>query len=309
MIEVEGLCRSYGTFTAVEDASFRTGSGEVVGLLGHNGAGKTTIMKMLTGSLEPSAGRIRIDGLDMHTDRRAIQQRVGYLPENCPIYPDMTVIDYLDYRAALYGVAEDHRPAALRRAIERTSLYDKAQERVATLSRGYRQRVGVAQAILHEPRVIILDEPTNGLDPSQIHEMRTLIGSLAEGATVLVSTHILQEVHAVCHRVIMMRDGRLALDSPLADLGGVDRLTVGVDAPPERATALFSTLPGVARIESLGRSGAQHRYAVVASDDADAAGLGPAIARQALEADCALFALEPATRDLEAVYAQVNAQR
>ena len=192
MIEVEHLTRRYGETVAVDDVSFGIGRGEVVGLLGHNGAGKTTIMKMITGFLEPTAGKIRVDGKEIGCDTRQIQRRIGYLPENCPVWPEMTVIDYLDYQAALHGVAESERPAAIRCAIERTDLGPKASEVIATLSRGYRQRVGVAQAILHDPAILILDEPTNGLDPSQIQHMRTLIRELSETATLMVSTHILQ---------------------------------------------------------------------------------------------------------------------
>src|SRR5690606_1255918 len=175
MIRVEHLTRRYGDFTAVDDVSFTIGRGEVVGLLGHNGAGKTTIMKMITGFLEPTAGAIRIDDLEVGRDTAAIQARIGYLPENCPVWPEMTVIDYLDYQAALHGVPQARRPAAIARAIRRTALKEKAAAPIQTLSRGYRQRVGVAQAILHEPDIVILDEPTNGLDPTQIRHMRELI--------------------------------------------------------------------------------------------------------------------------------------
>src|SRR5690625_1928750 len=151
MIDVQSLSRNYGEIKAVDDISFKVGQGEVVGLLGHNGAGKTTVMKMLTGYLEPSSGQIHIAGLDLSRERIPVQHRIGYLPENCPIYPDMTVIDYLDYQAVLHRMPDGQREQALRKAIERTALQEKALSPVSTLSRGYRQRVGVAQAILHEP--------------------------------------------------------------------------------------------------------------------------------------------------------------
>jgi len=172
MIKVERLTRRYGELVAVDDVSFDIDHGEVVGLLGHNGAGKTTIMKMLTGFLEPTSGSIKIDNYDIGVDTRAVQARIGYLPENCPVYPEMTVIDYLDYQASLHGLGEDKKSGAIARAIRRTSLQDKAAQPIHTLSRGYRQRVGVAQAILHQPDIVILDEPTNGLDPTQILHMR-----------------------------------------------------------------------------------------------------------------------------------------
>ncbi len=305
MIEAESLSRRYGDCVAVDGVSFRVASGDVVGLLGHNGAGKSTIMKMLTGSLEPSEGRITIAGADMSESRRRIQQRIGYLPENCPVYPDMTVYDYLDYQAVLHGVADEHRDRAVRRAIARTALREKALDPVSTLSRGYRQRVGVAQAILHDPDVIILDEPTSGLDPSQIHEMRELIRSLAQGAAVLVSTHILQEVQAVCDRVLILREGHLALDARLDELGGARRLLLTIDAEPERAQGALRALAGVAQVESLASAAGQHTFAVLADDDA--AALAPAVARCIHEAGWLLYKLEPETRDLEAVYAEVNA--
>ncbi len=255
MIEIQGLSRSYGDLRAVDDVSFEIGRGEVVGLLGHNGAGKTTIMKMLTGFLEPDAGEIRIDGLDIATQRRAVQGRIGYLPENCPLYPEMTVIDYLDHQAALHGVGPDDRPAAIRGALERTELTAKATATIATLSRGYRQRVGVAQAILHGPAVLILDEPTNGLDPSQIQHMRDLIRDLAETATLIISTHILQEVEAVCDRVLILRAGRLALDQRLADLRAGSRLLLTLDRPPAEVGPLLAGLAGVGSVAGPGHPG------------------------------------------------------
>ncbi|MDN3518514.1 ABC transporter ATP-binding protein [Aquisalimonas lutea] len=304
MIEAEALSRHYGDLTAVDRISFEVDVGEVVGLLGPNGAGKTTILKMLTGFLEPTSGWIRVDGLEMARQRRAIQQRIGYLPENCPIYPDMTVIDYLDFQATLHGIAAQHRPQAVRSAIERASLKEKALAPVATLSRGYRQRTGVAQAILHHPRLVVLDEPTNGLDPSQIREMRALIRSLAEHAAVVVSTHILQEVQAVCDRVLMIRQGQLALDTKLDELGGTPRLLVTLDANPRDALPVLRNLDGVANVEAIQPDALGHRYVVEASDDAG--GLAPALARCVHEAGFALYALEPETRDLETLFADIN---
>ena len=258
MIRVQDLTRSYGDLKAVDSVSFEIGPGEIVGLLGHNGAGKTTIMKMLTGYLEPSAGAVEIDGLDLAAERQAVQARIGYLPENDPLYPEMTVIDYLDYAASLHGVAAAHRPRRLREAIERTELGAKATDPIATLSRGYRQRVGVAQAILHHPKVLILDEPTNGLDPTQVQHMRGLIRTLAEQATVILSTHILQEVQAVCDRVLILRHGELALDAGMAELRAGKRLLVAVDAEPERALPLFGSLDGVRSAEPLAAPVATH---------------------------------------------------
>lgn len=306
MIEVDRLTRHYGELKAVDDLSFRIGHSEVVGLLGHNGAGKTTVMKMMTGFLEPSAGDIRIDGLDIARDRRAVQSRIGYLPENCPLYPEMTVIDYLDYQAALHGVSHGERPARIRSALERTALMDRAADVIGTLSRGYRQRVGVAQAILHGPAILILDEPTNGLDPSQILQMRSLIRDLSESATLILSTHILQEVEAVCDRVLIMRAGRLALDTRLDELAGSSRLMVTLDRGPAEAEPLLGALDGITTCVHRDRYGDRHSYALDTTDPDAAA---PLVARSVGEAGWPLYGLAPETRDLETLFGEVNATR
>jgi ABC-2 type transport system ATP-binding protein len=298
MIQVEHLTRCYGDLTAVDDVSFHIGRGEVVGLLGHNGAGKTTIMKMLTGFLEPTSGTIRVEDLDIDRDRRAIQRRIGYLPENCPLYPEMTVIDYLDYQAGLHGLANDKRPHAIAQAIRRTALQEKATETIQTLSRGYRQRVGVAQAILHDPDIVILDEPTNGLDPTQILHMRELIRELARTATVMVSTHILQEVQAVCERVLILRAGKLAVDSRLDALRQGRRLLVSVD---DESTDSLAKVAGVAAVEARGTANGRWTYALDADDE-----VAPQVVAALAAAGRRLYALQPEHRDLETVFAEVN---
>ena len=304
MLEASDLSRYYGSTLAVDGVSFQANAGEVIGLLGPNGAGKSTVMKMLTGYLAPSSGHVRLDGQDMATHRRALQQRIGYLPENCPVYPDMTVVDYLDYQAVLRGVADRDRPSAVRSAVRRVALDDYALSPVNQLSRGYRQRTGVAQEILHRPDVVILDEPTNGLDPEQIREMRSLIRSLAEHAAVVVSTHILQEVQAVCDRVLMMRRGRLALDARLDELGGSQRLLLSVDAGPEDLRGVVGDLSAIDGIEELASEGAARNYALNTHDEASA--LAPQLAQRLHEAGLSLYALTPVKRDLETVFAEVN---
>jgi ABC-2 type transport system ATP-binding protein len=298
MIEVEHLSRRYGDVTAVDDVSFRIGRGEVVGLLGHNGAGKTTVMKMMTGVLEPSAGRISIDGHDLETGLREIQRRIGYLPENCPVWPEMTVIDYLEFQATLHGVADARREAAVAAAVGRTALAERAGAPIHTLSRGYRQRVGVAQALLHEPAIVILDEPTNGLDPTQIRQMRDLIRDLARSATVIVSTHVLQEVQAVCERVLILRSGRLAVDARIEDLrtGGALEVTVGADA-----RAVLQGVAGAGAVEDLPADGTLARYRLPAGAPA-----APAVAAALAAAGIALYRLQPERQDLETVFARVN---
>ena len=301
MIEVSHLCRNYGDFAAVRDASFTIRPGEIVGLLGHNGAGKSTIMKMLMGYLEPSSGTIRIMGEDIRERGAKIRERMGYLPESPPIYPEMAVVDYLDYAAELRGVPSDQRARAVREAIERTDLRDKALAPIATLSRGYKQRVGVAQAILHKPDILILDEPTNGLDPSQIHHMRELIRSFREHATVILSTHIMQEVSAVCDRVLMIRRGEVALDASLESLQRSQHVRLSTTASADQVRKALSAVQGITGMDPV-EGGV--RIAVAEGHAPEA--LIPDLARALVQADIPVQALHPEIRDLETVFAEVN---
>ncbi len=300
MIEASHLTRRYGEVTAVDDVSFRIERGQVVGLLGHNGAGKTTIMKMITGFLEPSGGTLRVDDLVVGPDLRAIQARIGYLPENCPVWPEMTVIDYLDYQAMLHDVPETRRPRAIAEALRRTALTEKAAESIQTLSRGYRQRVGVAQALLHAPDIIILDEPTNGLDPTQIRHMRELIGELATNATLIVSTHILQEVQAVCERVLILRAGKLVVDARIDELARPAGLRVSVEGDAREA---LRRIVGVKGVEVRDVHDGLHDYLLDAPADA-----APAVASALARAGVNLHALHAERRDLETVFAEASAE-
>lgn len=292
MIEAHQLTRRYGDFTAVDDVSFRIEPGEVVGLLGHNGAGKTTIMKMLTGALEPSSGVVWIDGVALESAPQSVQRQLGYLPENVPLYPELPVVDYLAYVAQLRRLADCK--AAVARAVQATDLADKALDPINTLSRGYKQRVGVAQAILHAPLFLILDEPTNGLDPGQTQHMRELVRSLAATATVILSTHIMQEVSAVCDRVLILRDGRLALDERLENLQRASRLNLRTD-------------PG-ADLAELGAGSAlpvgDGRWLV--DVDGDLGEAADRIARELIERDVPVYELSPQHRDLETVFREVS---
>ncbi len=303
MIHVHNLTRTYGPLHAVDNVSFTIGPGEIVGLLGHNGAGKTTIMKMLTGFLEPTSGIITIDNLEMSTDRRAIQAMIGYLPENCPVYLDMTVAGYLEYLATLHGVPADRIGTLLRETLERTALLDKATQVIGTLSRGYRQRVGVAQAILHRPRIVILDEPTNGLDPTQIQHMRTLIKELAQEATLIISTHILQEVQAVCDRAIIIQHGRKALDASLAELGAGQRLLVTTE-DREEAAALLRSLDEISRVDCLPADNGQACFALTGVRSARE--LAPMVASAVIGWGWKLYGLEPESRNLEKIFSEIN---
>lgn len=301
MIQLEHLTRRYGDFIAVDDVSFRISRGEVVGLLGPNGAGKTTLMKMLTGFLEPTDGSIRIGDLEMARDTRAIQARIGYLPENCPLWPEMSVIDFLEYQAALHDVPASQRRRAIASAIRRTALREKATAPIETLSRGYRQRVGVAQALLHGPDIVILDEPTNGLDPTQILHMRDLIRELAKSATVIISTHILQEVQAVCERVVVLRAGRKVLDARLDELQRGARLLVTLDQAEAMARPVLEDIEGVSAVSLEQAVDGHYRYALAAAE-----GTAPKVSAAVLQAGFSLHGLCPERRNLETVYAEVS---
>ena len=215
MIEVNNISKSYNEVLAVDQVSFSINKGEVLGLLGHNGAGKTTIMKMLTGFLSPDTGTINISNMSVSTNTLDIQKIIGYLPENCPVWSEMSIIEYLDFQLSLKNIYGENKKKLMNDAIDRTNIRDRVFDSISSLSRGYRQRVGVAQAIMHNPEVIILDEPTNGLDPTQILSMRDLIKELSTSSTVILSTHVLQEVEAVCDRVIIIGNGKKLWDNPI----------------------------------------------------------------------------------------------
>ncbi len=218
MIEAVGLTKYYGEFAAIDDVTFSIPKGEVVAFLGPNGAGKSTTMKLLTGYLAATDGTARIAGHDMATDRLAGSRRLGYLPENGPLYPDMTPRSLLAFFADARGITGARRKERIEAVIDQCALGDVIGKPVGKLSKGYRQRVGMAQALLHEPDVLIMDEPTAGLDPNQIREVRDNIVRLGENKTILLSTHILQEVHAMCSRVLFISEGRLVYDGPVSKL-------------------------------------------------------------------------------------------
>ena len=218
MIEAEGLTKYYGDFAAIDHVTFKVHQGEVVAFLGPNGAGKSTTMKLLTGYLAPSAGTARIAGHDMTHDRLAGSTRLGYLPENGPLYPDMSPRSLLDFFAEARGLTGARRRERINAVVELCALGSVIGKPIGKLSRGYRQRVGMAQVLLHEPDVLVLDEPTAGLDPNQIHEVREPIRKLGESKTILLSTHILQEVEAMANRVLFIDEGRLIYDGTVSEL-------------------------------------------------------------------------------------------
>lgn len=218
MIEVHGLSKSYGDYQAVAGVSFSARKGEIVGFLGPNGAGKTTTIRMLATYLPPTAGSALVAGYNVVTESDAVRRRIGYLPENPPLYGEMTVREYLKFIAEIKGVPRSEIAKRVAEVSERCFVADVSNKLCQHLSRGYRQRVGLAQAIIHDPEVIILDEPTSGLDPNQIIKIRQLIKSLGESHTVLLSTHILPEVSAVCSKVVIVNRGRVVMESELSSL-------------------------------------------------------------------------------------------
>ena len=307
MIEVRHLSRRYGKNTAVGNVSFNIGRNEIVGLLGHNGAGKTTIMKMLSGYLEPTAGSNHIAGFDLASDPHPIQQKLGYLPENLPIYPEMMVADYLEYAATLKRIPPKERLLAVRNVVLAANLEQRILDPIDTLSRGMRQRLGVAQALLGKPSLLILDEPTNGLDPEQTDHMRKLIKQLARRATVILSTHIMQEVDAVCDRVLILSNGKLVLDETLQALGRTRAFLLrACDSNPSLASYL-RRLPQISQVTSVGSGPNQISYTLSLHENANPDTAANNIARCVIEADARLYELQPLERDLESVFRQASA--
>lgn len=264
MIEVENLSKAYGAVKAVDNISFRVEKGEILGFLGPNGAGKTTTMRILTGYLPATSGTARIGGLDIFEKSLEVRRRIGYLPENPPLYPEMSVASYLDFVARIKQVPAEQRRARVDAALQMAHITDKRKELIKRLSRGYKQRVGLAQALVHDPEVIILDEPTVGLDPKQIIEVRHLIKGLAGNHTIILSTHILPEVSMTCDRVVIINRGRIAaVDTPAnltSQLRGGETVRLETKAGAAGAEALrriCEGIPGVMRVamEPLDSSG------------------------------------------------------
>ncbi len=244
MVEVDCLTKYYGGFAAIKDVTFSAEPGQVLGFLGPNGAGKTTTMRILTGYMPASSGTARVAGYDVFEESREVRRRTGYLPENPPLYREMTPRSYLDFVSRIKGVAKRDRPEAIERALNATRTDDVATQPIGTLSRGYKQRVAIAQALVHDPEVLILDEPTIGLDPKQIIEIRNLIRGLAEERTVILSTHILPEVTQLCDKVVIIAEGRIVAEEDLATVGDTEdlesfflKVTAHDAAPPEEASA------------------------------------------------------------------------
>ena len=301
LVECRALYRFYGKQAAVEDVSFSLHRGEVLGFLGPNGAGKSSTMNMLAGVLAPSHGSIHIGGCDLLEEPRKARRRIGYLPEIPPLYPELTVNEYLAFCARLRGTARSRVAEAVARARERCGLEAQGRRLVGNLSRGYQQRVGIAQAIVHEPDLVILDEPTVGLDPIQIREIRALITELGREHGVILSTHILPEVQTTCTRVQIMHRGRLVYrettESLMADTAVTRTRVTFRKAPDESA---LQALSGVKTIEALGNNEFRLHH------DSNSERLAESVARAALDSGWGLEALIPERRSLEQIFVEIT---
>ncbi len=277
LVQAKGLSKHFGNFTAVDDVSFTVSRGEVAGFLGPNGAGKSTTMKMLTGFLPPDAGQADINGFDVSVDPVKAKQQLGYLPEGAPAYGDMTVASYLNFVGRMRGLSRRVLRERLGEMVERVGLQDVWNRRIENLSKGFARRVGIAQALVHDPDVLILDEPTDGLDPNQKHEMRTLIRQIAAQKAIIISTHILEEVEAICTRAIIIARGRIVADKtpeelmrPIA-LGRQVQVVVAADGLDD-ARRLLEALSLVQQVQVLEQRGGAARLMVSSQDDSFAPG-------------------------------------
>lgn len=300
-VEVKNLSKIYGEQRAVDDISFSVGQGQILGFLGPNGAGKSTTMKIATCYLPPSAGTVLVAGHDVVQDPIAVRRNVGYLPEHNPLYLDMYVHEYLQFVGSVYGLKGKVAKARVQEMVELCGLTLEQGKKIGALSKGYRQRVGLAQALVHDPQVLILDEPTTGLDPNQIVEIRALIKRIGQNKTVIFSTHIMQEVTAICDRVVIINRGKLVADSDVASLQAgahTDKVTlVEFEAPVEAAS--LQTIPGVQRVELV----QGHTYRIVSSKEAD---VRSNVFRIAAEQHWPLVGLRQEENSLEQIFQQLT---
>jgi ABC-2 type transport system ATP-binding protein len=309
VIEVQHLTKRYGPFTAVQDVSFRVERGEILGFLGPNGAGKTTTMRILTGYMPATEGKAIVAGFDVFDQPIEAKRRTGYLPETPPLYPDMSVLEYLQFVAKVKGVPAGERRQRIQAVMERTRIADMANRLCAKLSKGYRQRVGLAQALIHNPDVLILDEPTAGLDPKQIIETRQLIKELAGDHTIILSTHILPEVSQTCQRVVIINKGRVvAVDTPdnlTARLRGSETMYLQVDTMGADATAALQRVPGVTRIVEAERRDGMAAYEIDSEQGHD---VRRELARAVVGSGWGLLELRPMRMSLEDVFLSLTTE-
>ena len=309
MIEVQHLTKRYGRFTAVDDVSFRVERGEILGFLGPNGAGKTTTMRILTGYMPATEGKAIVAGFDVFDQPIEAKRRTGYLPETPPLYHDMTVTDYLTFVAKIKGVPPTERRQRIKAIMERTRIDDVGSKLCARLSKGYRQRVGLAQALIHNPDVLILDEPTAGLDPKQIIETRELIKGLAGDHTIILSTHILPEVSQTCQRIVIISKGRVvAVDTPdnlTARLRGTETLYVQIDAGGADAAAALERVAGVTRVVEADRRESIAGYEVESEQGRD---IRRELSRSVVTNGWGLLELRPMRMSLEDIFLSLTTE-
>jgi ABC-2 type transport system ATP-binding protein len=309
VIEVQHLTKRYGRVTAVDDISFRVERGEILGFLGPNGAGKTTTMRVLTGYMPPSDGRAVVAGFDVFEQPIEAKRRIGYLPETPPLYPDMTVREYLAFVARIKGVPAADRTKRVTQAMDRTRVSDVAERLCGRLSKGYRQRVGLAQALIHNPDVLILDEPTAGLDPKQIIETRELIKHLAGDHTIVLSTHILPEVAQTCQRVVIINKGRVvAVDTPdnlTARLRGSETMYVRVDGSDAEVERALAAVTGVTRVTAADRHDGAAGYEVDSERGHD---VRRELARAVVTRGWGLLELRPVRMSLEDIFLHLTTE-
>jgi ABC-2 type transport system ATP-binding protein len=309
VIEVQHLTKRYGRITAVDDVTFRVERGEILGFLGPNGAGKTTTMRVITGYMPPTQGKVIVAGFDVFDQPVDAKRRTGYLPETPPLYPEMTVREYLTFVAKIRGVQSGDRHARVAQVMKKTAVADMADRHCGKLSKGYRQRVGLAQAILHNPDVLVLDEPTAGLDPKQIIETRQLIKELAGNHTIVLSTHILPEVAQTCQRVVIITKGKVvAVDTPdnlTHRLRGAETMYVQLDAADVDATAALQAVPGVTRVGLADRHGTSVGYEVESSRDQD---IRRDLAAAIVARGWGLLEMRPLRMSLEEIFLQVTTE-
>jgi len=307
MIDVSNLTKTYGSTLALDHVTFAIHPGEVVGLLGPNGAGKTTMLKMLTGYLPPTEGSARVANFDILEESLQVRERIGYLPETNPLYEELAVYESLEWTARLRGLEASRYAGAIRKVIEQCGLGAVVGKDIAHLSKGYRQRVGLAQAILHDPEILILDEPTSGLDPNQQLEVLQLIGELKQKKTVLLSTHILSEAQAACDRVLIIHQGKIVADGTpdllREQMAKGQRLLVELKAPGEAAREVFSHLPGLERVTIQKESGSQ----VVLRLESQGDDLREAVFNAAVQNHWPIFQMTLETFSLGDVFRQLTA--
>jgi len=307
LISVENLTKRYAAKTAIENVSFKVNSGEILGFLGPNGAGKTTTMRIIVGYMPASEGSVRVDGFEVFDNPLDVRRRIGYLPENPPLYLEMTVTGYLRFVAKIKGVPKERLDSEVTRVMERVSVSDVKQRIIGKLSKGYKQRVGLAQALINDPPVLILDEPTIGLDPKQIHEVRELIKELAGKHTVVLSTHILPEVEQTCHRVIIIDRGKIiAVDTPQNlrfQLQGVERVHMEVDGPVADVISKLKATPGVMDVHKLTESDGRCRLQIEGQLRKD---IRSELARTVVQSGWGLLELQSATMSLEDIFLKLT---